>query len=146
MVWQFLRFEELTTDRLYQILKIRQEVFAVEQNCVYLDVDGRDLDSLHVFASVDDELMAYCRVLPPGLKYPEVSIGRVLTASAARGSGAGRALMDYALTVCTELYPGRGIRISAQLYLEEFYRSFGFVSCSAPYDEDGIPHVEMLKS
>lgn len=145
MDWQCLRFGELSTNRLYQILKIRQEVFAVEQNSVYLDVDGRDLDALHVFTARKDELIAYCRVLPPGLKYTEASIGRVLTTSAARGSGAGRQLMDYALRVCTEHYPGQGIRISAQLYLEEFYRSFGFASCTAPYDEDGIPHIEMLK-
>lgn len=145
MIWQYLRFDQLTTTRLYQILKIRQEVFAIEQNCVYLDADGKDMDALHVFATIDDELVAYCRVLPPGLKYPEASIGRVLSSSAARGSGAGRALMEYALTVCTELYPDSGIRISAQLYLEGFYSSFGFNSCSSPYDEDGIPHIEMLK-
>ena len=145
MIWQYLRFDQLSTTRLYQILKIRQEVFSIEQNCVYLDADGKDMDALHVFATVDDELIAYCRVLPPGLKYPEASIGRVLTSSAARGSGAGRALMEYALTVCTQLYPGRGVRISAQLYLEGFYSSFGFSSCSSPYDEDGIPHIEMLK-
>ncbi len=145
MIWQYLRFDQLTTTRLYQILKIRQEVFAIEQNCVYLDADGKDVYALHVFATIDDELVAYCRVLPPGLKYPEASIGRVLSSSAARGSGAGRALMEYALTVCTELYPDSGIRISAQLYLEGFYSSFGFNSCSSPYDEDGIPHIEMLK-
>lgn len=145
MQWQTLRFDQLTTSLLYQILKIRQEVFAVEQNSVYLDVDGRDLDALHILAMRDDELMAYCRVLPPGLKYPEASIGRVLTTAPARGSGAGRALMEYALTVCAQHYPDSGVRISAQLYLEEFYSSFGFISCSSPYGEDGIPHIEMLK-
>lgn len=143
--WQCLRFDQLTTHLLYRILKVRQEVFAVEQNSVYLDVDGRDLDALHVLATVDDQIVAYCRVLPPGLKYSEASIGRVLTTSAARGSGAGRKLMDYALRVCTEHYPDRGIRISAQLYLEQFYCSCGFTSCSSPYDEDGIPHIEMLR-
>ena len=143
--WQCVAFDELSSKRLYEILKIRQEVFAVEQNSVYLDVDGRDLDALHVLAMRDDELMAYCRVLPPGLKYPEASIGRVLTTAPARGSGAGRALMDYALTVCAQHYPDSGVRISAQLYLEEFYSSFGFTSCSEPYGEDGIPHIEMLK-
>jgi len=143
--WQCLRFEQLTTQLLYQILKIRQEVFAVEQNSVYLDVDGNDMDALHVFATRDDELMAYCRLLPPGLKYPEASIGRVLTTSETRGRGTGRKLMDYALTLCKEHYPGSGVRISAQLYLEDFYRSFGFTSCTSPYDEDGIPHIEMLK-
>lgn len=143
--WECLRFDELTTNRLYQILKIRQEVFAVEQNSVYLDVDGRDLDALHVFATRDAELMAYCRVLPPGLKYPEASIGRVLTTATARGSGSGRQLMDFALTVCADYYHGCGVRISAQIYLEEFYKGFGFTRCSPPYDEDGIPHIEMLK-
>lgn len=143
--WQCLRFEQLTTSRLYQILKIRQEVFALEQDSVYLDVDGKDVDALHVFATSDDALVAYCRILPPGLKYPEASIGRVLTASAARGSGAGRKLMEYALDVCAEHHAGRGVRISAQLYLEQFYCSFGFNSCSSPYAEDGIPHIEMLK-
>jgi len=145
MSWQCLAFEELSTKLLYEILKIRQEVFAVEQNSVYLDVDGRDLDALHVIATHADEVIAYCRVLPPGLRYPEASIGRVLTTSAARGSGAGRKLMDYALTVCEQHYPGCGVRISAQLYLEDFYRGLGFSSCSSPYGEDGIPHIEMLK-
>lgn len=145
MQWQCLRFDQLNTSLLYQILKIRQEVFAIEQNSVYLDVDGKDLLALHVFSTHEDDIVAYCRVLPPGLKYPEASIGRVLTTETVRGSGTGRALMDYALRHCTEHHPGHGVRISAQLYLEDFYSSFGFASCSAPYDEDGIPHIEMLK-
>lgn len=145
MNWQCLTFAELTSERLYQILKIRQEVFAVEQQSVYLDVDGKDIEALHLFTTRGTDIIAYCRLLPPGLKYPEPSIGRVLTAPSARGSGTGRALMQYALEVCNTHYQGSGIRISAQLYLEDFYSSLGFSRCSEPYGEDGIPHIEMLK-
>lgn len=144
-IWHCLGFADLSGARLYQILRIRQEVFALEQNCAYLDADGKDLDSLHVFGTHDDEIIAYCRVLPPGLKYAESSIGRVLSHSSVRGSGLGRALVEQALTVCDKHHPGSGVRISAQLYLEDFYKSFGFASCTEPYQEDGIPHIEMLR-
>lgn len=145
MRWQSVRFDQLNTSTLYKILKLRQEVFAVEQNSVYQDVDGNDFDALHVLGTYQEEIVAYCRILPPGVRYPEASIGRVLTAKSARGNGTGRALMKCALSLCTEQHPSSGVRISAQLYLEPFYQSFGFASCSAPYDEDGIPHIEMLK-
>lgn len=145
LAWQCLTFGELTNYRLYQILRLRQEVFAVEQNSVYLDVDGKDLDALHVLAEEDGRVLAYCRLLAPGVKYAEASIGRVVTAPEVRGTGAGRELMRQALNTCLQHYPESGNRISAQLYLQRFYESFGFVTVGDPYDEDGIPHIEMLR-
>ena len=143
--WQVLEFNQLSNEMLYAILKIRQEVFAIEQNSVYLDVDGKDLGALHVLAHLDDAIFAYSRVLAPGVKYTEASIGRVLTAPQSRGSGAGKLLMQRSIQCCEQHYPSSGIRISAQLYLQHFYESFGFSATSEPYDEDGIAHIEMLK-
>ncbi len=143
--WQVLEFEQLSKELLYSILKIRQEVFAVEQHSIYLDVDGKDLGALHVIATQDNAIYAYCRLLAPGVSYPEASIGRVLTCLESRGSGAGKLLMQFAVQRCEQHFPNTGIRISAQLYLQRFYEDFGFQVCSEPYDEDGIPHIEMLK-
>ena len=142
--WQCLDFSALGSERLYAILRLRQEVFAVEQNSVYLDVDGKDLQALHLFAEKDGRVLAYCRLLAPGAKYAEASIGRVVSAPEVRGTGAGRELMRQALEHCQQHYPDSGIRISAQCYLQRFYESFGFGSVGEPYDEDGIPHIEML--
>ncbi len=144
--WQVLEFEQLTRELLYAILKIRQEVFAVEQTSIYLDVDGKDLGALHIIAQQDEAIHAYCRILAPGVGYDEASIGRVLTSPASRGSGAGKLLMQQAIACCEQHFPGIGIRISAQLYLQHFYESFGFHVCSEPYDEDGIPHIQMFKA
>jgi ElaA protein len=143
--WHELRFEALTTKTLYAILKIRQEVFAVAQNSIYLDVDGKDIDALHIIGAQDDVIHAYCRILPPGVKYSETSIGRVLTSPEYRGNGTGKLLMQHAIQCCSQQFPDTGIRISAQLYLQRFYEDFGFAVTTEPYDEDGIPHIEMLK-
>lgn len=143
--WHCLDFNALGSERLYAILRLRQEVFAVEQNSVYLDVDGKDLQALHLFAEADGRVLAYCRLLAPEVKYAEASIGRVVTAPEARGTGAGRELMRQALANCQQHYPNKGIRISAQCYLQRFYESFAFETVGAPYDEDGIPHIEMLR-
>jgi len=143
--WQVQRFEALSSTTLYAILKIRQEVFAVEQNSVYLDVDGKDMGAIHLYGQEDNAIQAYCRILAPGVKYTEASIGRVLTSVDNRGNGTGRLLMQKALVYCAQHYPNSGVRISAQLYLQKFYESFGFIVITAPYDEDGIPHIEMLK-
>lgn len=147
--WQWSRFEDFTLQQLYTILRLRQAVFVEEQDCAYQDADGMDQLSWHLAAwkqgNGEAELQAYLRVVDPGLKYAEPSIGRVLTAKAARGTGLGRKLMARALSLCEEQFGQCAIRISAQLYLADFYREFGFAQVSEPYDEDGIPHIEMLR-
>lgn len=141
--WHDLAFSELTNLELYAITALRQRVFIVEQNCPYLDADGVDLESRHLWAAgTDGALHAYCRIVPAGVKFAEISIGRVITAPEARGTGLGKELMRRAITACG---PGP-IRIGAQAHLERFYGELGFVRASEPYDEDGIPHIEMLRA
>lgn len=145
--WQYCSFSDLTTRQLYAILQARSEVFVLEQNCPYLDPDGADLDCLHLMAWTDDQrLAAYLRIVPPGLKFQEASIGRVITSQFARGSGIGKQLLVKGIAACQAAHPGYAIRIGAQQYLEKFYQSFGFVTASAMYLEDDIPHIEMLLS
>jgi len=141
--WQF--FTELTRDDLYPILVLRQEVFVVEQNCPYADADGLDPLAWHL-RGMDDtgSLAAYARVLPPGTRYAEPAIGRLLTAVVHRGSGLGRQVRDEAVWRCRHAWPHRDIRISAQCHLQPFYREAGFLATGSPYDEDGIPHIEMV--
>jgi ElaA protein len=147
--WHFSRFADLTPFDLYDVLAARQNVFILEQTCLYPDIDGYDLEAHHLLGwrDVDGkrQLAAYLRVLAPGAKYDEMSIGRVITTPAARGSGAGRALLDQGIAHAEALHPGHRIRIGAQQYLERFYASFGFETVSAPYDEDGIMHIDMLR-
>jgi ElaA protein len=147
--WHFSRFADLTPFDLYDVLAARQNVFILEQTCLYPDIDGYDLDAHHLLGwrDVDGkrQLAAYLRVLAPGAKYDEMSLGRVVTTPAARGSGAGRALLDQGIAHAEALHPGHRIRIGAQQYLERFYASFGFETVSAPYDEDGIMHIDMLR-
>jgi ElaA protein len=147
--WHFSRFADLTPFDLYDVLAARQNVFILEQTCLYPDIDGYDLDAHHLLGWCDvdgkRQLAAYLRVLAPGAKYDEMSLGRVVTTPAARGSGAGRALLDQGIAHAEALHPGHRIRIGAQQYLERFYASFGFETVSAPYDEDGIMHIDMLR-
>jgi len=138
-------FYDLTHDEVFDIYQARSEVFVVEQNCVYQDVDDYDKKSFHVMVYEEDKLAAYCRVIPAGLKYLEWAIGRVLTMPHARGKGVGRVLMDDALNVIKH-NGGENIRISAQSYLCKFYESYGFKVVGEEYMEDNIPHFEMLKS
>lgn len=146
--WQWSRMRELTAAELYEALAARQRAFAVEQNCAYLDADGLDFHAWHLLGWADDraspELAAYLRVIDPGRKFAEPSIGRVLTVAARRGTGLGRALMAEGIARTSAVWPGRPIRIAAQVRLDAFYASLGFRAISAPYDEDGIPHVDML--
>ncbi|GEN25223.1 acetyltransferase [Halomonas cupida] len=147
--WQWKRFEELSLDELYEILRVRQEVFTVEQNCVYQDVDGLDRVAWHLLLQHEGsggctDIQGYLRIVYPGHKYSEPSIGRVMTTGAARGRGVGRLLMEKALAFLASEAPGLPIRISAQQYLETFYAEFGFETVSEPYAEDGIAHIEML--
>jgi ElaA protein len=147
--WQWCSFNELSNADLYALLQARQDVFLLEQQCLYPDFDGLDQGAHHLLAwvTVDGarQLGAYLRVLAPGAKYTEMSLGRVLTARPARGSGIGRALLARGIAHAEALYPGHRIRIGAQQYLEKFYAGFGFETISAPYDEDGIEHIDMLR-
>ena len=144
LVWVLKKFHELNVTELYSVMQLRNEVFVVEQNCVYQDADGRDLQSLHLAGWKDGELIAYCRILPPGISFPESSIGRVVSLPKYRKTGAGKELMKMAIGKTFDLFSCTTIRIGAQLYLADFYTSLGFVQCSETYLEDGIPHIEML--
>ena len=149
ITWQWSRFEELRPEHLYEIVRLREGVFVVEQNCAYLDADGRDPAAWHLLGWLSNDgerkLVAYSRVFEPGIRYPEGSVGRVVTAPEVRRTGVGRMLMTEALRRLEGLAPGRPVRIAAQRYLERFYASFGFKPASAPYEEDGIIHVDMLR-
>jgi ElaA protein len=141
--WHDRAFAELTVRELYSITVLRERVFVVEQNCVYLDADGADPQCRHLWAEDETRAIhAYCRLVPAGLKFPEASIGRVITAPEARAQGLGKELMERAIAALGAI----PIRIGAQAHLEKFYGELGFVRASAPYDEDGIPHIEMLRA
>lgn len=148
--WQWKGFKELTVAQLYAMLALRQQVFVLEQTCLYPDIDGLDPGAQHLLGwrEVDGktELVAHLRCLAPGAKYEEMSIGRVVTSPAARGSGLGRELVAQGVALAQQLHPGHAIRIGAQAHLEAFYHSFGFVTVSEPYDEDGILHIDMVLS
>lgn len=143
--WRVERFDQLSLDRLYAILAARVAVFVVEQDCPYQDVDGLDDCALHVGAWSNGEVLAYARILPPGARFAEPSIGRVLTVGPVRGTGLGRELMHRSIDAAARCFPGRPLRISAQQYLERFYSELGFETVSEPYPEDGIAHVEMFR-
>lgn len=147
--WQWSSFADLPNKDLYEMLAQRQNVFVLEQQCLYPDLDGYDQDAWHLLGwkIIDGkrQLAASLRVIAPGVKYTEMSIGRVLSTSAARGTGVGRELLVEGIARAEQLYPGHRLRIGAQQYLEAFYGSFGFKTVSEPYDEDGIMHVEMLR-
>ncbi|HEY9239411.1 MAG TPA: GNAT family N-acetyltransferase, partial [Burkholderiaceae bacterium] len=146
-IWRACRFDELGVAELDAIYRARQQVFTLEQQCIYLDADGHDPHSHHLAAWAGDDRslpLAYARIVHPGRKYAEPSLGRVITTGAARGTGLGRELVRRATALCLEVFPGRGIRISAQTRLEPFYAGFGFEAVGPPYLEDGIDHTEML--
>ena len=146
--WRICRFDELSLRELQSIYMARQQVFSVEQNCAYLDADGLDEQAWHLAAwSTDHRVpLAYARLLAPGVKYAEPSIGRVITTAAARGTGLGRELVRRAIALSREVYPALGIRISAQSRLERFYEEMGFAVIGDRYMEDGIPHSEMVRA
>jgi ElaA protein len=138
-------FDALTAPELYDVLALRQRVFVVEQACAYLDCDGKDRQAVHLLGRAPDgALVAYARLLPPGVSFAEASIGRVVTDRAVRRAGLGRALMNEAIARASGLFGGP-LRIGAQRYLERFYAELGFVVEGEPYVEDGIPHVEMWR-
>lgn len=146
LTWRLVRFEDLSPREVHDIFQLRMAVFVVEQNCPFQDVDGADPACLHLLGRREGELVAYARLVPPGTKFAEPSIGRVITAGSVRRSGVGRELMRRAVEHAQRHWPGKDIRIGAQQYLQRFYGEFGFATVSAPYDEDGIPHVQMLRS
>lgn len=144
--WLCSEFESLSTAELYDILRLRAEVFVVEQECPYQDLDNKDQLAFHLLGRNESSLCCYARLLPPGVNYPEASIGRVVTSSSARRGGFGRLLLKESIRQCQILWPGKGITISAQQYLERFYQEFEFTTESEPYSEDGIPHIRMHRS
>lgn len=144
--WLLKKFEELTPHELYAALQLRNEVFVVEQNCVFQDADDKDLDSYHLLGYVDNKLIAYTRLVPPGVIYIEPSIGRVVTSPSVRGSGAGKELMQESINNCYSLFGKQSIKIGAQLYLKKFYEGLGFAQISDAYLEDGIPHIYMRRN
>lgn len=139
-------FSELQNEELYQILKLRNEVFIVEQNCVYQDIDDKDHESYHLMCKVDGNLAGYTRLLPAGLSFKEISIGRVITSPKYRGLGLGKKLIEKSIDFCNTQWENSPIRIGAQLYLLKFYQSLGFIEEGEEYDEDGILHIEMIKN
>jgi ElaA protein len=147
--WQWARFTELRPTELYAVVRLREAVFIVEQQCPYPDADGRDPNAWHLLGwsegEPDRSLIAYARIFEPGVRYTEASIGRVVTAPEVRGTGIGKALMAEALRRLEGLAPGQTVKIAAQRRLERFYLELGFRTVSEPYEEDGIIHVDMLR-
>ena len=145
VVWKIKSFDKLTIKELYAILKIRQEVFIVEQTCYYLDADGYDEKAIHIWGEKDEEIVAYCRIFEPKIKYLESSLGRVLTNPSYRNLKLGKVLLKIALNTIEVKFNTPNVRISAQDYLLRFYSEFGFISTGVEYLEDDIPHTEMLR-
>jgi len=144
--WSIREFEELKPSELYAILQLRNEVFVVEQNCVFQDADDKDQHCRHLMGWLEGRLVAYTRLVPPGVSYTEPSIGRVITSPLVRGTGAGKELMIRSIDAVKTLYGNTPQRIGAQLYLKNFYSSFGFIVAGDVYLEDGIEHIEMVLS
>lgn len=142
--WTIKEFNALTAMELYQIMYLRNEVFVVEQNCVYQDADFKDLKAHHLMAWEGEKLLAYCRLLPAGISFTECSIGRVINHPDYRKQGLGKQLMQHAIEKMLQIFNEKNIRIAAQLYLKNFYESLGFKQISETYLEDNIPHIEMM--
>lgn len=143
--WTLTKFDDLSAIELYKIMQLRNEVFVVEQNCVYQDADNKDISSWQFMGWANEKLVAFTRLLPPGLAYEQASIGRVVTSPSARRSGIGKELMERSIKEIKNLFGEVPIKIGAQLYLQKFYTSLGFVQTSEIYLEDGIKHIEMVR-
>lgn len=146
MQWEIKAFDQLSLQELYTILTLRTNVFVVEQACPYPELDGKDPNCLHLLGTINGELVAYLRILPAGLRYDKVSIGRVVIKPSHRGKGLGRLMMEQAIHCITNEWKESQIKIGAQAYLEKFYQSLGFEPVSEVYLEDDIPHLDMLYS
>lgn len=146
LTWHTKSFGSLSNSELYSMLRLRSEVFVVEQDCVYLDLDNYDQKAHHLIAlDAESEVLCCARIVAPGIKYAGASIGRIVTSPSLRGSGKGKALVREAINACCTLYPDAEITISAQQHLEAFYAAFEFKTASPPYLEDGIPHIQMTR-
>ena len=143
--WQIKPFEALSAAELYDILRLRSEVFVVEQNCVYLDIDGKDKLGLHLFGEFEGKIVGYSRLFKPGISFDNASIGRVVVDANYRDKNWGHELMQEAIIGIESHFGESRITIGAQLYLKKFYESHGFIQTSEMYLEDDIPHIEMQK-
>lgn len=148
ITWQCIPFSELSTSQLYQLLKLRVDVFVVEQTCPYPELDDKDHQAgvQHLMGFIEDELVACARLLPAGTTYDNVSIGRIATKQSARGNGLGHQLLTQSLQRCQQLWPDNTIDIGAQEHLKAFYQLHGFEQISEMYLEDDIPHIDMRLS
>jgi len=144
--WKIKRFEALSVTELYKLMQLRSEVFVVEQNCVYQDIDGKDVKAVHLIGEDQGETVAYCRLFKPKDYFSEASIGRVVVKATYRDKKIGHSLMKEAITIVNSEFNQTKITISAQLYLKKFYESHGFIQTSEMYLEDDIPHIEMKRS
>jgi ElaA protein len=144
-VWRLLTFDDMRVAGLYEVLRLRSEVFVVEQHCAFQDMDGLDQQAMHLLGVQDGELVAYARCFEPGVKFAEASIGRVLVRASNRSSGLGHALMEQAVLAINQVWGPQAIRIGAQAHLAAYYARHGFVDMGKPFDEDGIAHLEMLR-
>lgn len=145
MNWQVKKYSELSIDEFHDIIQLRIEVFVIEQNCPYQDLDGKDKKAHHLFCkNKKGEILATSRILPEGISYQEVAIGRIVTSEKARGTGLGHELLEKSMNFCKEEYGPGPIRLSAQKHLENYYNRHNFFSTGKEYLEDGIPHIEML--
>ena len=149
--WLYLPFTDLSIHDVHDILKLRQDIFVVEQDCAFHDIDGRDPFCDHLLARLVDgkaaeSLVAYLRIVPPGKYFTEIALGSIITAQSVRGSGIGTLLIEKGIDLVEEVYGPSDIRISAQAHLETYYNKFGFLKAGDPFDEDGIMHIEMLRA
>ena len=144
--WRYLAFDALSAAELYAVLQLRSEVFVVEQACIFQDMDGADAQAMHLVGTLQGALVAYARCFAAGEKFAEASMGRIVTRSSVRGSGAGHALVEQAIACLFQQWGAQAIRIGAQAQLASFYGQHGFEKSGLPYMEDGILHIEMLRS
>lgn len=145
ILFKWHKFSELSGNEVYEILALRSDIFVVEQHCVYLDPDGKDLEALHLMGTDQGKLVAYLRLFPSTEIQNYLVFGRVVTARFARAQGLGKQLLQELIHYCDTHYPDKAIQCSAQYYLKKFYESFGFVAHGNVYDEDGIPHIAMSR-
>lgn len=139
------KFEDFSVEELYQVLKIRSQVFVVEQNCVYQDLDGNDQKAIHIFGKKNNEIVAYSRIFKSGNYFEKASIGRVVVSKNERALGYGHDIVKASITAIEQHYDTKNIKISAQTYLKKFYESHGFIQIGKEYLEDGIPHIAMIR-
>ena len=144
--WKVKSWAELSLEEFYQIAQLRIDVFVIEQDCPYQDLDGKDQESIHLWAEEEGgEVLAYLRIVAPGVSYPQVAIGRVISSSKMRGAGLGIDLMKRGIEAINQQYGDVAIKLSAQQYLIKFYEKFGFQTVGEGYLEDDIPHIAMIR-